>query len=163
MPEPRLHETVIADRIIELINLNLSVALGLKVVSFGDLDFYPALETLTDNTPTVFVKPAPTTTLERITTGQTYKIAYNFRIVFVKTFSRSEDATRLMTIETDKLAELFIDNVNLGDFVITNGQVLRTNLTTIEWKPPEDLTVAGLNANMTATALVFTVETTSRK
>ena len=163
MPEPRLHETVIGDRIIELINLNLSGVLGLKIVSFGDLEFYPALEQLTDNTPAVFVKPAPTTTLERITTGQTYRIVYNFRIVFVKTFSRSEDATRLMTIETDKMAELFIDSVNLGDLALTNGQVLKTNLTTIEWKPPEDMIVAGLNANMAVTALVFTVETTSRK
>ncbi|HOX22172.1 MAG TPA: hypothetical protein PLL10_01805 [Elusimicrobiales bacterium] len=163
MPEPRLHETVIADRIIELINLNRASVMGLKIVSFGDLDFFPALENLADNTPAVLVKPAPSTTLERITIGQTYKIVYNFRILFLKTFGPNEEVIRLKTIETDKLAELFIDNVSLGDFTITNGQVTRTNLTTIEWSPPEDAIVASLNANITASALVFTVETTSRK
>ncbi len=163
MPEPRLHETVIADRIIELINQNLSGALGLKIVSFGDLDFFPALDNLADNTPAVLVKPAPTTTLERITTGQTYRIIYNFRILFLKTFGPGEEVIRLKTIETDKLAELFIDSVNLGDLVITNGQVIKTNLTTIEWSPPEDTIVAGINANITASALTFTVETISRK
>ncbi|HOX22659.1 MAG TPA: hypothetical protein PLL10_04280 [Elusimicrobiales bacterium] len=163
MPEPRLHETVITDRIIELINLNRTEAMGLKIVSFGDLDFFPALENLADNTPAVLVKPAPTTTLERITIGQTYKIVYNFRILFLKTFNPNEEVIRLKTIETDKLAELFIDNVSLGDFAIANGQVTRTNLTAIEWSPPEDTIVASINAHITASALIFTVETTSRK
>jgi len=45
--------------------------MGLKVVTIGALEFFPALESLADNAPAVFVKPSPSTTLERITTGQT--------------------------------------------------------------------------------------------
>jgi hypothetical protein len=38
-----------------------------------------------------------------------------------------------------------------------------TALRTIEWEPAEDNLVASINADITATALVFTVETSSRK
>ncbi len=163
MSAPRLHETLIAERIVELIDQNLSSAMGLKVVTIGALEFFPALETLGNNVPAVFVKPSPSTNLERITTGQTYRIAYHFRIVFVKAFGSNEEIVRSKTVETQKIAELLIDNVDLGGLALPNGQILFTTLKTIEWEPPEDNLVASINTDMTATALVFTVETSSRK
>lgn len=163
MAAPRLHETLIAEKIVELIDQALSSPMGLKVVTIGALEFFPALETLANNVPAVFVKPSPSTILERITTGQTYRIAYNFRIVFVKGFGANEEIVRSKTVGTQKIAELLIDNVDLGGLVLPNGQILFTTLKTIEWEPPEDNLVASINADMTATALVFTVETSSRK
>ena len=163
MPAPRLHETLIAEKIVELIDQALSGSMGLKVVTIGALEFFPALETLTGNVPAVFVKPAPTTNLERITTGQTYRINYSFRIVYVKAFGPSEEIVRQKTVETQKIAELLIDNVDLGGLALPNGQLLFTTLRTIEWEPPEDNLVASINADMTAAALLFTVETSSRK
>jgi hypothetical protein len=163
MPAPRLHETLIAERIVELIDQNLSDTLGLKVVALGALEFFPSLESLADNVPAVFVKPAPATNLERITTGQTYRVVYYFRIVFIKPFGPGEEIVKTKTIDTQQIAELLIDNVDLGGLSLPNGQVLFSNVKTIEWEPPEDNLVATINANMTASALVFTVETTSRK
>ncbi|MCG3205214.1 MAG: hypothetical protein KCHDKBKB_01933 [Elusimicrobia bacterium] len=162
MPSPRLHETVIADRIVELIN-GLSTDLNLKVITVGALEFFPALEQLGDNVPAVFVKPSPSTNLERITTGQTYRIVYNFRIVFVSVFAPNEEIIREKTVRTQKIAELLIDNVDLGGLALSNGQILFSTLKSIEWEPPEDNLVASVNADMTAAALVFTVETSSRK
>ena len=162
MPSPRLHETVIADRIVELIN-GLSADLNLKVITVGALEFFPALEQLGDNVPAVFVKPSPSTNLERITTGQTYRIVYNFRIVFVSAFTPNEEIIREKTVRTQKIAELLIDNVDLGGISLSNGQILFSTLKSIEWEPPEDNLVASVNADMTAAALVFTVETSSRK
>jgi len=162
MPSPRLHETVIADRIVELIN-GLSADLNLKVITVGALEFFPALEQLGDNVPAVFVKPSPSTNLERITTGQTYRIVYNFRIVFVSVFGPNEEIIRAKTIRTQKIAELLNDNVDLGGLALSNGQILFSTLKSIEWEPPEDNLVASVNADMTAAALVFTVETSSRK
>jgi len=72
MPAPRLHENIIADQIVSLIDQALSTVLGLKIVTVGALELYPALEQIEDNVPAVFVKPAPSTALARITTGQTY-------------------------------------------------------------------------------------------
>ncbi|MFA6433749.1 MAG: hypothetical protein WCW52_03555 [Elusimicrobiales bacterium] len=163
MPAPRLHAAVIANRIVEIIERELSGPMSLKVVSFGALEFYPALENLADNIPAVFVKPSPSTTLECITTAETYKITYNFRIVYVKAFSPNERILLLRTLETELIGELLIDNVKLGEFTITNGQVLKARMTTIEWEPPEDNLVATINANLTASAVLFTVETTTRK
>ncbi|MCG3204952.1 MAG: hypothetical protein KCHDKBKB_01669 [Elusimicrobia bacterium] len=162
MSAPRLHETIIADRIIDLIN-SLSADLNLKVITLGALEFFPALEQLSDNVPAVFVKPSPSTNLERITTGQTYRIIYNFRIVFVSIFAPNEEIIREKTVRTQMIAELLIDNVDLGALSLPNGQVLFSSLKSIEWEPPEDNLVASVNADMTAAALVFTVETSSRK
>ena len=162
MSSPRLHETLIADRIVDLINA-LSGDLGLKVIAVGALEFYPALEQLSDNAPAVFVKPSPSTNLERITTGQTYRIVYNYRIVFVSVFAPNEEIIREKTVRTQKIAELLIDNVDLGGLALPNGQILFSTLKSIEWEPPEDNLVASVNADMTAAALVFTVETSSRK
>lgn len=163
MPAPRLHETLIAERIVQLIDQNLSGSMGLKVVTIGALEFFPALENLADNVPAVFVKPAPSTNLERITTGQTYRIVYSFRIVFVKAFGSNEEIVKLKTTEAQKIAELLIDNVDLGGLSLPNGQILFSTLKSIEWEPPEDNLVATINADMTAAALVFVVEATSRK
>ena len=163
MPPPRLHETLIAERIVSLIDQNLSTDMGLKVVTIGALEFFPALESLADNVPAVFVKPSPSTNLERITTGQTYRIVYNFRVVFVMRFGPNEEIVRSKIVEAQKIAELLIDHVDLGGLAIPNGQILFSTIRAIEWEPPEDNLVASINADMTAAALVFTVEATSRK
>jgi hypothetical protein len=163
MPAPRLHENIIADQIVQLIDQTLSGPLGLKVVTVGALELFPALEKIEDNVPAVFVKPAPSTALLRITTGQTYRITYNFRIVYVRSFGPNEEMVKSKVAETQQIAELLIDNVDLSGLSLSNGQILFSTLKTIEWEPPEDNLVATLNAQMTSTALVFTVETTSRK
>ncbi len=163
MAAPRLHETLIAEKIVGLIDQNLAGVMGLKVVTIGALEFFPALDQLSTNIPAVFVKPSPTTNLERITTGQTYRIAYNFRIVFVASFGPNEEIIRSKTVNTQKIAELLIDNVDLGQLALPNGQILFSILKAIEWEPPEDNLVASIHADMTAAAMVFTVETSSRK
>lgn len=138
MPAPRLHETLIAERIVQLIDQDLSGPLGFKVVTIGALEFFPALESLADNVPAVFVKPSPSTNLERITTGQTYRIVYNFRIVFVGAFGPDQEIVRTKTIDAQKIAELLIDNVDLGQLSLPNGQILFSTLKSIEWEPAED-------------------------
>ncbi|MFA5138331.1 MAG: hypothetical protein WC728_03780 [Elusimicrobiota bacterium] len=163
MASPRLHENVIAERIVQLIRDNLAGVLGLKTVALGALEFFPALESLADQVPAVFVKPAPSTALERITTGQTYRIVYSFRIVFAKPFGPDEEIVRSKVEAAQKIAELLIDHVDLGGLALQNGQVLFSILKSIEWEPPEDNLVATINAGITAAAFVFAVETTSRK
>ena len=163
MAAPILHETLIAERIVQLIDDNLAGVMGLKVVTIGALEFFPALENLIDNVPAVFVKPSPSTNLERITTGQTYRIVYNFRIVVVGAFGPNQEIIRSKTIDAQKIGELLIDNVDLGQLSLPNGQILFSTLKLIEWEPPEDNLVASINADMTAAALNFTVETSSRK
>jgi hypothetical protein len=69
MSAPRLHETLIADRVVQLINDNLGGPMGLKVVTLGALEFFPALPDLMQNVPAVFVKPAPSTNLEQSIRG----------------------------------------------------------------------------------------------
>lgn len=163
MPAPRLHELLIADRIVSLIDQNLSGPMGLKVVTMEALELFPALQDITDNVPAVFVKPSPSTTLERITTGQTYQIAYAFRIVLVRRFAAGEQVVRSTVTEAQKIAELLIDNVELGALALPNGQIIRSLLKAIEWEPAEESVLLSINASLAAAALVFNVETVSRK
>ena len=83
--------------------------------------------------------------------------------MFVFKFGPNEEVVRSKTALTQKIAELLIDNVDVGQLALPNGQILFSTLKSIEWEPPEDNLVAAVHADMTATALVFTVETTSRK
>ena len=163
MPEPRLHEPLIAEKIVQLIDQNLSGPLGLKVVTNEALEFFAAPDRLSDNVPAIFVKPSPSTSLERITTGQTYRIVYNFRLVYVYKFGPNEEVVKTKTTNTLKIAELLIDTVDLGALPLPNGQILSTTLKLIEWEPPEDKLNEIIKADMTVSALVFIVETTSRK
>lgn len=163
MSAPRLHETHIAEHLVKLIDRELSSELGLKVVTIGALEFYPALENLVNNVPAIFIKPSPNTTLERITTAQTYRIVYNFRIVFVELFRPNEQVIKQKCEKTQKIAELLIDNVELKGLTLPNAQVLFSNLKNIEWEPPEDNLVATINSDLTASVLNFSVETTSRR
>ncbi len=163
MPAPRLYETELAERIVKLIDTQLSSELGLKVVTIGALEFYPALENLIDNVPAVFVKPAPNTNLERITTAQTYRITYNFRIVFIDLFHTNQEVIKQKCLRTQKIAELLIDRVDLDGLELENSKILSSNLKNIEWEPAEDNLVATINADLTCSALNFSVEATARK
>ena len=82
---------------------------------------------------------------------------------WVDTSVDTSEIVKSKTAETQKIAELLIDSVNLDNLSLPNGQILFTTLKTIEWEPSEDNLVASINADMTSAALVFTVETTSRK
>jgi len=163
MPAPRLHENTIADKIVDLIKTNLAATMNLKVCSVGALELFPGLPNLADSLPAVMVQPDPNTSLRRITTAETYEITYNFRIVFVRGFGDDEEPVALKVADTQKIAELLIDNVDLGGLTLTGGCVSRTLVASIEWRPPEDLLVAQLNARATATAISFVVMTVARK
>ncbi len=78
-------------------------------------------------------------------------------------FGPNQEIVRSKTVDAQKIAELLIDNVDLGQLSLPNGQILFSILRAIEWEPPEDNLVASINADMTAVALNFTVETSSRK
>jgi len=162
MPPPRLYEDLIVDRIVQLIHDNLAAGMGLKTVAIGSMDLFPARETLSEQVPAVFVEPH-TTTLERITTAQTYKAVYVFRIVYAKLFLPNEEFSKTRILEVHKIRELLIDNVDLGGLAVPNGQILSSILKATEWKPPEDNTAAMINADLTAVAMNFVVEATSRK
>ncbi len=58
------------------------------------------------------------------------------RTVFIGVFAPNEEIIREKTIRTQKIAELLIDNVDLGGLALSNGQILFSTLKSIEWEPP---------------------------
>jgi len=162
MSSPRLYGKEIAEKMIDIFKAQLLTPLTLKLIQIGGLEFFPA-QSIGDNVPAIFIKPYPTTDLERISTAETYKIVYNFKIVYAFPFVDLQEAILTKMVNTQKIGEVLIDSTNLGGLVLPNAKIVTSRLKALDWEPPEDNLVAILNQNVTASALIFSVETTARK
>lgn len=170
MAAPRLHVNEILDKLITLLDTNLSPApptgLGLKSINKGDLEFYVGPSTpvqLTAELPAIFLKPSPATEIEIVAMGQEYQVRYRHRLVYVKNFSTTEKVVEERIKETVKLVELLIDNYLLPGLTLTNGQVIGSVPRSVEWEPAEDEFVATLNLDIIAVAITYDVMTRTKK
>ena len=163
----RLHTNEILDRLMSLIDTNLSQAaptgLGLVTIAKGDLGFYAGKDSLTVELPAIFVKPSPTNDLSFRAMGQEYEVVYKHRLVYLRQFATTEKVIENKVKETLKIAELLIDNLDLNALALSNGQIIRSLLSSIEWEPLEDELVGGLNVWLFATAITFDVIAITRR
>lgn len=163
----RLHTHEILDRLISLIDENLSPAppagLGLATIAKGDLGFYAGKDSLTVELPAVLVKPSPTNELSFRAMGQEYEVIYKHRLIYLRQFATTEPVVENKVKETLKLAELLIDNLDLNSLALSNGQIIRSLPSSIEWEPLEDELAGSLNAWVFATAITFDVIAITRR
>jgi len=163
----RLHTNEILDRLISLIDANLSPAppagLGLVTIAKGDLGFYAGKDSLTVELPAIFVKPSPTNEMSFRAMGQEYEVIYKHRLVYLRQFATTEQVIDRKVAETLKIAELLIDNLDLNGLVLSNGQIIRSLPSSIEWEPLEDELAGSLNAWLFATAITFEVVAITRR
>jgi hypothetical protein len=163
----RLHTNEILDRLMSLIDTNLSPApptgLGLVTIAKGDLGFYAGKDSLTVELPALFVKPSPTNELSFRAMGQEYEVVYKHRLVYLRQFATTEKVVENKVKETLKIAELLIDNIDLNALALSNGQIIRSLPSSIEWEPLEDELVGGLNVWFFATAITFDVVAITRR
>jgi len=163
----RLHHNEILDRLISLIDTNLSPApptgLGLKTIAKGDLSFYAGKDGLTAELPAVFLKLAPATELEFAAVGKEYGVRYQFRLVYVRSFPTTEKVVEQQVKDVEKLIEMLIDNLTLNDLALVNAQLIHSLPASIEWEPIEDEFVAGFNLWFMATAVAFVVTVRTRR
>jgi len=163
----RLHTNEILDRLISLIDANLSPAppagLGLVTIAKGDLGFYAGKDSLTVELPALFVKPSPTNELSFRAMGQEYEVVYKHRLVYLRQFATTEQVIDRKVAETLKIAELLIDNMDLNALALPNGQIIRSLPSSIEWEPIEDELAGSLNVWLFATAITFDVVAITRR
>ena len=163
----RFHANEILDRIVSLYKTAFEPAqptgLGLKTCTKGGVEFYLTSPTLTSDVPAIFVKPAPTTEIEVVTTPLGYEMRYRHRIVYVRKFTTTERVTHEMVADTIRIAELLIDYWELNALALTNGQIVRSQPVAIEWEPEEDLAVAAVNRELVATAILFDLWVKTRR
>ena len=163
----RLHTNEILDRLISLIDTSLSPAppagLGLVTIAKGDLGFYAGKDSLTVELPALFVKPSPTNEMSFRAMGQEYEVVYKHRLVYLRQFATTEKVVENKVKETLKIAELLIDNLDLNSLALSNGQIIRSLPSSIEWEPLEDELVGGLNVWLFATAITFDVVAITRR
>lgn len=163
----RLHTNEILDTLIDLLNIALSPApptgLGLKTIAKGDTSFYATTEGLTAELPAVFVKPSPAVDLAFAAVGQEYQLVYHFRLVYVRQFQTTEKVIEEQIKDTQRIAELLIDNLTLGGLALANAQIIHSLPASLEWQPEEDLFVSGFNLWFMATAITFDVTVRTRR
>ncbi len=163
----RLHTNEILDRLMSLIDTSLSpappIGLGLVTIAKGDLGFYAGKDSVTVELPAIFVKPSPTNELSFRAMGQEYEVVYKHRLVYLRQFATTEKVVENKVKETLKIAELLIDNIDLNGLALSNGQIIRSLPSSIEWEPLEDELVGGLNVWLFATAITFDVVAITRR
>lgn len=163
----RLHTNEILDRIISLIDANLSPAqpagLGLKTIAKGDTYFYAGKDGLTVELPAVFIKPSPNTALSFAAIGKEYQVIYRHRLVYVRNFSTTEKVVEEQIKDTQRIVELLMDNLTLNELVLANAQLIHSLPSGIEWQPEEDQFVSSFNLWLLATAITFDVTVRTRR
>jgi len=163
----RIHTNEILDQIIALIDANLSPAppagLGLKTIAKGGVEFYVGPDDFSVVLPAVFVKPLPSTDLAFVAVGQEYQVTHRHRLLYVRRFAPGDLVVEQKIADTLKIAELLIDNLDLGGLALSNGQIILSIPSSVEWEPVEDEFVASFNLDFSATAIAFDVTVRTRR
>ena len=160
----RFHVNEIIDQLTSRIKTNLETPLGLKVIAKGGVEFYQAVDVdWSIQLPAVFVKPVPSTDMSFVTTGSQYEVVYHLRLVYIRAFTVGEVPYNEKVADTIKIAEMLIDEMLLDNLVLSNGQIVHSLPTRIEWEPIEDEFVATFNADFHATAIEYDVTVKTRR
>lgn len=163
MPQ-RFHVNEIADKIITLINDNLAAGMGLVTIAKGGVEFYMADQNMTVEVPAVFVKPIAAE-IKLAAVHYQYEMAHRFRIVYVRKadIANAEKIVEKKVAEALKIAELLIDKADLDNLALSNGQIVLTVPSSIEWEPEEDALLAVLSRDLVAAAFTFDVVVKTRR
>jgi len=100
----------------------------------------------------VWIYPSGNITLDRVTIPRGLVVNYNFRIVYVRRIGLNENINERKVADLQTVAEHMIDNFELPNLTLTNGQILWNMVTSIETEPLEDLMVNALSSDLIATA-----------
>jgi hypothetical protein len=159
MTANRTHLTELLDEYLRILNNDLRVPLDLKLIQRGSLEFMPA-ESLSNVIPCIFVDIDPNIRINRVTMPDGLEVIYNFRFIYVKKLIEGENSLKVKETDFKLITEKILDEYRLTNLTLTNGQVLWSLVNEIEFKPPEDVYVASISADMIAMA--FRVDTVVR-
>lgn len=165
-PAQRYHVEEIGDRIITVLsNLFLPEPHGLQVnkVIYGSIDHLPTPKIPDSILPVIFVDPQISESrfgdaTTRLTTTHSY------RIVFIRRFNTLEEVPRQKSKNLTLIANKLMDDFLLPPLVLSDGyQIIRSIVTRIEHKPPEDDIAFSTAAEVSAGAMVYDVTELGRR
>lgn len=155
----RTHLTEIIDEYERIFNDDLRVTLGLKLIQRGSLEFMQA-DSIPNVVPAIFVDIDPSIRIEKVQLPDQLMLTYNFRFIYVKKINIGENALKQKEVDLKVITEKLFDKYRLEDLSLTNGQILWSIPTEINFKPPEDVYVGSISSDLIA--ISFNVETVVR-
>ena len=161
----KVYSSVLGLFLRDLFKTKLDANLGagvLQVCMFGDLEqvFYPRSDDAqgyASLVPAVFVQPE-SVEFPLATLNQRYETPYLFRCVYVDVIAEggTHESNRL---RVEGLADAVLEDYRLAAISgLTQAQVKIARVVGIEYRPPEDLYVASLNAQLTASVANVRIE-----
>jgi hypothetical protein len=158
------HINPIIEELQRIANTELKSALGLKTASIGDITTLPS-PGISNVIPGIWIQPMPATINEFDDMPTVMSQKYFFRFVYVRMIGRGEsivqksmdDATLIMNTYMDKYQFPDITNLPAGT------QILWAIIKAIEWRPPEDMYIQNIHADLTAIAFNMECEVKTRR
>jgi len=149
---------------LQRIGWTLESDLNLKEVAVGDITTMPS-PGISNIIPGIFIQPMPATTNDFDELPRVMTQKYFFRFVYVRMIGRGEriiqksidDATLIMNTYTDYYQMRDITNLPSGT------QVLWAIIKTVEWRPPEDMYMQQVHADLAAIAFNMEIEVKTRR
>lgn len=158
----RFYTNEIITEIIALINSNLKIPLGLKLISRGSMKYLNFdVADLSTKFPLVLVLPENDTV--EVGLGEIYDIVHKIRIVYIRKYATTDEIVKNKITDLLKFAELVVDNINLSALSLPNGQIVSSLVDEIEYEPEEDNSIKVLNSELTAGAVRILVHVGTRK
>lgn|GEM_PF-6791550 len=144
--------------------LDIDDELSLKTVQFGSLEEFPAVKTLSDHVPAVFVRiERMSPTRLETANGKTYFDEYQGRAVLVTAIPDSATSDpEAKRDDVERIADVVRENFDgTGLSLGSTQQQVFAFVTGIEYYPPEDGAVKASGARLMAGAVTFTVRVQS--
>lgn len=147
----RIHANEILDGIAALCKLHLETPLSLQAIIRGSIEWFPN-QSLLPLVNGIFLHLEPAIEVTRVQMPKDLQFLYAVRLVYVRRNAENEDINRKKIDEITLIAETIIDNYNLPDVSLENGQILWCFPRNIETEPPEDFIAADVAADLSAVA-----------
>lgn len=158
----RFFSNEISDFLLSEINTNLKIALGLKIIQKGRLDLVIDDNTLIKNyLPAIYLDLG--ITIDEVLILESYEMSYNFRIIYVNGFDPSTEFIKNKYTETEKIAEMLIDRIQLSGLTLINGGIISNIMSSINYTPSEEKELQSIYGDIYASAIDFVVKVQTQK
>lgn|SRR5574339_10583 len=158
------HVIVLCGELQRIAVAELQVALGLKSVMIGDITSMPT-PGITNIIPGIWIQPMPATTNEFDELPRVMSQKYYFRFVYVRLIGRGENIINKSMQDITLIMNTYCDKYQLPDItnLPTGTQALWAMIKSVEWRPPEDMYVQNIHADLAAVAFNLEIEVKTRR
>lgn len=159
----RFFTNEITDYLISEINTKIKTTLNLKIIQKGKLDLIIDDNTILKNyTPSLFVD-IDSVEIEDVTMQEYYVMNYNYHVIYMNSFEPNDEYIKNKYTNTEKIAEMLIDNIQLSGLVLSNGGIISSIISNINFSPAEERDLRSVYGDIYISVISFVVKVQTQK